>query len=222
VLVSGRNGRPARDFSGRLSFAWPTGCEPGAAELFPFGFGGSYASAPTGPAHPTVCALSQSDGSDGLAIYARGLQPGIGAFAGDTGLVNLAGSGPAFRASAFDVAAQEDARRLVWTGPASLQFRWPVRTFAPQGALSVRYQLDVAPAAPLRLKALGAATAINLRPTLTRGAGKGWQTMEVPLACLGTVDLPGIELASEGAITLDVTTIRIVPQAADTACDGPF
>lgn len=224
VLVARRDGRTARDFTGKLSFAWPAGCEPDAPTLFPFGFGGTYAAPPTVGAQAANCALSEADGSGAFTVYTRGLQPGIGAFAGDTGLVNLTGSGPGLRVTAFDVAAQEDARRIVWSGPAALQMRWPARAFAPQAALSVRYQLDAAPTAPLRLRGLGTGqgTTIDLQPTLARGAGKGWQTMEVPLACLKMADLAGIELASDAQLTIGVTSIAIVPQATDTDCNGPF
>ena len=123
-----------------------------------------------------------------------------------------------------DWTAQEDARRIVWSGPAALQMRWPARAFAPQAALSVRYQLDAAPTAPLRLRGLGTGqgTTIDLQPTLARGAGKGWQTMEVPLACLNISDLAGIELAGDAQLTIGVTSIAIVPQATDTDCNGPF
>jgi beta-glucosidase len=223
VLVSGRNGRPARDFTGKLSFAWPAGCEPGAAELFAFGFGGNYAAAPNVPSLGTTCALSQEDASGAYTVYNRGLQPGIGAFAGDTGLVNLTGNGPGLRASAFDVAAQEDARRITWSDPAALQLRWPSRAFPAAGALSIRYRVHEAPTAPVRLRSLASgSTVLDLQQTLARGAGKDWQGLEVPLACLGGPELSGIELASEGAFVFEVESIRIVPQATDTQCSGPF
>jgi len=224
VLVARRDRRSPRDFTGRLSFAWPVGCEPGAADLFPLGFGGSYAAVPTVPAHAAACALSQADGTDGFALYQRGLGAGIGAFAGDTGLVNLTGSGAGLRATAFDVAAQEDARRLTWSAPASLQLRFPSRPFPRQGALAITYRLHDAPTSALRLSALGAASRgpVDLQPTLARGAGKDWQTLEVPLACFTDGDIAGIELASAGNLMLEMTKVRIVPQATDTDCNGPF
>jgi beta-glucosidase len=50
VLFKGDDGKPARDFTGKLSFSWPReGCRPvnvgdaGYDPLFPFGFGLSYA-----------------------------------------------------------------------------------------------------------------------------------------------------------------------------------
>lgn len=224
VLVAGTNGRTARDFTGTLSFAWPAGCEPGADTLFPLGFGGSYAAKPTVPALATTCSLSGSSRGDGFPIYARGLQSGIWAFTGDTGLVNLVGSGPGFKASAFDIAAQEDARRLTWTAPASVQLRWDAHELPPTAALAMRLSVAKAPASGVSLKALGdkAKGSLDLTPTMKLVEGKGMRDIEIPLACIADGAIAGIELTSTGAFVLELESIGVVPKAAQMDCTGPF
>ncbi|WP_369026993.1 glycoside hydrolase family 3 N-terminal domain-containing protein [Qipengyuania sp. RANM35] len=224
VLVADRNGRTKRDFTGTLSFAWPAGCEPGAETLFPLGFGGSYTAKPTVPALATTCSLSGGSRGDGFAVYDRGLQSGIWAFTGDTGLVNLVGSGPGFKATAFDIAAQEDARRLTWTAPASLQLRWDAQELPQTAALTMRVSVAKAPASAITLKALGdkAKGPLDLTPTMKLVEGKGMRDVEIPLACIADGAISGVEIASAGAFVFELETIGVVPQAAQMDCTGPF
>ncbi|WP_341713445.1 glycoside hydrolase family 3 N-terminal domain-containing protein [Erythrobacter sp.] len=224
VLIAGKDGKTPRDFTGTLSFAWPSGCEPGASDLFPLGFGGSYAAKPAVPALATECSLSGIKSGDGLSIYDRGLQSGIWAFTGDTGLVNLVGAGPGFKSTAFDIGAQEDARRLQWSGPATLQLRWDALPFPETAALSMRVQVEHRPSGTVTLKALGAnaAGSRDLTSTFSLVEGKGMRELEVPLSCLATGDITGIEIASSDAFVFELDSIKVVPQAAQMDCTGPF
>jgi beta-glucosidase len=224
VLVAGKDGKSRRDFTGSLSFAWPAGCEPDAPTLFPLGFGGSYSAKPVVPALVTTCSLSGVQSGDGIAIFDRGMKTGFWGFAGDNGLVNLTGSSPNLRATAFDIAAQEDARRLTWTGPDALQIRWDPRHLPEAGAFKMRFRLDHAPTAPLHLKALGpnGTGPIDVTSTFKLAEGKGLREMEVPLACLAKGDISGLELASAGEFVFELDSIRIVPQATQMDCTGPF
>ena len=224
VLVAGADGRTRRDFTGKLSFAWPSACEPGADNLFPLGFGGSYTAKPAVPALITTCSLSGVSRGDGFSIYDRGLQSGIWAFTGDTGLVNLVGSGPGFKTSAFDINAQEDARRLTWTGPASVQLRWDAQELKETAALKMRFSVAKAPTGPITLSALGekAKGPIDLAPTMKLAEGKGMRDLEVPLSCIADGAISGIELASGAAFVFELETISVVPQAAQMDCTGPF
>lgn len=224
VLVAGSDGRSKRDFTGSLSFAWPAGCEPGADALFPLGFGGSYSAKPAVPALVTTCSLSGGSRGDGFSIYDRGLQSGVWAFTGDTGLVNLVGSGPGFKATAFDIAAQEDARRLSWSGPASVQLRWDPATLPDTAALKMRFSVDRAPKFPLGLAALGEGSkaTLDLTSTFKLAEGKGLREMEVPLACLTEGKIAGIELASAGTFVFELDSISVVKQATQMDCTGPF
>ena len=224
VLVAGADGRTKRDFTGSLSFAWPAGCEPGADTLFPLGFGGSYAAKPAVPALVTTCSLSGVSRGDGFSIYDRGLQSGIWAFTGDTGLVNLVGSGPDFKASAFDISAQEDARRLEWSAPATVQLRWDAAELPETAALKMRFSVANAPQSPLTLSALGEGSkdALDLTSTFKLAEGKGMREMEVPLACLVEGEIAGIELASAGTFVFELDSISVVKQATQMDCTGPF
>ena len=224
VLVAGRDGRARRDFTGMLSFAWPSGCEPGAPPLFPLGAGWSYAEAPVTPALRTDCPLASADVAGGLALYDRGLRTGIAASAGGTSLVNLVGSAPGIRITGFDVAAQEDARRIAFSAPASLRLNWDERAFAASAGIEMTVRVNARPAGSLVLTALGpqANAGVDLAPTFALMEGKDWRTLQVPLACLAKGATTGISLASEGAFVFEVQSIRIVPKITDTSCTGPF
>lgn len=224
VLVARANGTPARDFTGRLSFAWPTGCEPGADILFPLGFGGSYASAPQLPALNTLCSLGSADPEGGLTLYNRGLQGGISAMSSDNNLPNLVGSATGFRATAFDSNAQEDARRLEFTAPASVRFLFEAREFPEEAALTMRYRITAAPKQPVTLSALGgtSGTPIDLTPTLRLAAEKGWREMEVPLACLSKGAVSGLQLSATQAFMIELEVLQVKPKATQLDCVGPF
>ncbi len=220
VLVARKDGKAARDFIGRLSFAWPAGCAGDAADLFPLGFGGSYAAALVVPDLSGKCELS---GGDDLELFARGLRNGISASVGGAALPNLVGKNGNLTIAGFDVAAQEDARRLSWTGPATLSLRWPQRDLPRTGAVEIRYQAANSPQAPVRLSAAARnAKQIDLTSTLALAAGKGWRSMQIPLACLAPDEIAGIALESAGAFVFEVESIRIAGQAADQDCTGPF
>ena len=134
------------------------------------------------------------------------------------------GSGPGFKATAFDIAAQEDARRLTWTAPASLQLRWDAQELPQTAALKMRVSVANAPLAAITLKALGekAKASLDLTPTMKLVEGKGMRDIEVPLACISDGAIAGIELASAGAFVFELETISVVPQAAQMDCTGPF
>jgi hypothetical protein len=103
-----------------------------------------------------------------------------------------------------DRLAQEDARLLTWTAPASLVI--DVANARGQD-LIVDYQVDVAPAGPVRLGAR-----LDLTETLTIAAGKGWRQMRLPADCLGT----GPWAISAAAPTaLRISSLRLLPARTD-------
>ncbi len=224
VLVAGKSGKSPRDFTGRLSFAWPAACEPGGDTLFALGFGGSYTAPPSVPTLNTQCSLGSINPADGLVIFDKGLKPGIAAWSSDNGLANLLGSAPAFRITAFDATAQEDARRISFNGPAAMRFLWDAQAFPETAALAMRYQVAAHPSAMVTLSAIGenAGPGLDLASSFTLAEGKGWREMEVPLSCLAEGAVSGFSLASTAAFVFDVQSIRIVPQVADRDCTGPF
>ncbi|QNM81706.1 glycoside hydrolase family 3 C-terminal domain-containing protein [Sphingomonas sabuli] len=223
VLVSRRNGRPAREFSGTLSFAWPAGCEPGAATLFPLGFGGTYAQAPAVPALNTECALSKVSDEPGYVLFDRGLRQGVFATGGDTNLVDLAGAATNLNVTPFDIETQEDARRISWTGPMDLHFKVEPRDLPAGSALEMRYKVDNAPTAPVVLSAYcDGCEKVDLQSTFALAAGKGWRTSQVPLKCFATGKFPRLTIRSNGPFVLELQTLRIVPTSAQDTCTGPF
>lgn len=228
LLVAGADGRPRHDFSGRLSFTWPMGCGPGGETLFAYGAGWSYAAPPPRRQLDTRCDRLERSFADGLRLFQRGLAPKIRAEAGGSGpsagLPNLTGASPGgeLRASAFDRNAQEDARRLVWQGAASLRLSWPGGRLPVASSLVISLQASQRPASRLLLSASGAGKTIDLTSSLELAAGKGWRRIAVPLSCLGADDIKGMELRAEGPLAFDVDAIGIVPGAEPGDCQGPF
>jgi beta-glucosidase len=224
VLIGDAAGKPRYDFTGKLPFDWPAGCAPGAPALAPFGFGSSYAAPASIAALDQECALLNPDPSKGLAIFTRGLSQAVSASADGSGLTNLVGrsrSG-ALTVAAFDIAAQEDGRRVRWSAPADLAFKWNAMSLPATAGVTIRYRLDAIPTGTISLSAEGGERSIDLTSSFNLGAGKGWRTMQVPLACLGVGELSGITLASAAAFEFELETMAIVPQTTGQDCSGPF
>jgi beta-glucosidase len=224
VLVAGTNGQPRHDFTGKLPFDWPAGCAPGADTLAPFGFGGSYAAPPALPPTQTECALLNPDPSKGLTIFNRGLSPAVTVSTGGTTLANLVGRSrsSALAITAFDIAAQEDGRRIAWRAPADLVFAWNPIALPAAAGITIRYRLDAIPAGPITLSAPGAARSLDLTSSFNLGAGKGWRTMQGPLACLGIGEAAGMVLTSAAAFEFELESLALVPQTTGKDCSGPF
>jgi len=224
VLIGDASGAARHDFTGKLAFDWPVGCAPGAPALAPFGFGSSYTAPTPLPAFDTACDLLNPDPARGLAIFRRGLSQAVSAKADGTALTNLKGrsrSG-ALAIAAFDIKAQEDGRRLRWSAPASLALGWTPRSVTPGAGLTIRYRLDAIPKGTVRLAAEGGTASLDLTGSFNLGAGKGWRTMQVPLACLGVEDIAGITLASSAAFEFELESLALVPQTTGQECSGPF
>lgn len=224
VLIGDVGGAPRHDFTGKISFDWPAGCAPGAPVLAPFGFGSSYAAPAALPAFDTACDLLNPDPARGLAIFKRGLSQMVTAKADGTALANLKGrsrSG-ALNVAAFDIKAQEDGRRVRWTGAGSLAFGWAPRAVTPGAGLAIRYRLDAIPKDTIKLSADGSDIVLDLTSSFNLASGKGWRSMQVPLTCLGAEELAGITLTSSAAFEFELETIALVPQTTGQECRGPF
>ncbi|MFN4039439.1 MAG: glycoside hydrolase family 3 N-terminal domain-containing protein [Erythrobacter sp.] len=224
VLIADRAGQPRHDFTGKLAFDWPAGCAPGSPALAPFGFGSSYAAPASLPPFDDTCALLDPDPSKGLAIFTRGLSQAVAASADGAALGNLVGKSRsgALAVSAFDIAAQEDGRRLRWSAPAALSFAWNPISLPETAGLTVRYRLEGIPTGTITLTVNGADTRLDLTSSFNLGAGKGWRTMQVPLACLGVSELGGITIASDAAFEFELESLALVPQTTGQDCRGPF
>lgn len=209
VLAAKPNGEQAYDFTGKLSFSWPSDGRGAPIDAnsktgvqFPFGHGLTYGTAPV-----QLAALSEdagiempTDQFDGVLMARGAAKAPFGFFLGDSS--NWRTPAEAFLAESLgqsvgsrgvDYKAQEDARQLSWRGTgravASIQGQRHV-DFTPLGDvaelnLTLRYRLDQKADAPLFL-AMGCGDNCGGKVDITNRliAGKaGWQNLTVPLAC---------------------------------------
>ncbi|RPF71038.1 glycoside hydrolase family 3 protein [Aurantiacibacter spongiae] len=227
VLIGDAEGRARTDFSGRLPFAWPADCTAGASSLLGRGAGLSYADSPMQLDVATDCAeLSRGSGNT-LAIFERGLVRGVNAtaLAGGvrTDLPGLRGESAdgALSATGVDLNAQEDARGITFTVPASITFDFAdVGRVPPDAVLDLTYLVSDRPTGNVTLRAEG--RTVDLTSTLVRGQGKGVRTARVPLSCLGEGDIDAITLSADGPAQLVIAGMTLVSHTGETECTGPF
>lgn len=189
VLVAGRNGKPKRDFTGRLPFAWPSDARmPMAKPLFELGHGLSYASkGQFGPVNEDP-GVDISNRDAALAYMLRGKVPAPWRLVQDGSI----------SARAVDIGAQEDARQFVWSAPAALAIEGAAVNLTPQleagSSLLVDWRIDTLADGPLLLSLGGGE--FNMRAEIVRnGTGKAFQT-RIPLRCFKD---KGANLASVGS-----------------------
>ena len=217
VLIAGKDGRPANDFRGRLSFSWPKRIDqtvlnkrdPGYDPLFPIGYGLSYAAKTTlgklDETRPKVTAGDQN------ALFVRGRVAGGARF----------NSGGPVAQTRTDRGAQEDSLRLVWNGKgpgeAAIEQAKPIdltRESNGQLSLIMDYRVTAAPSGPVMLGM--ADTAKTATVPLTGALAKGdWTTVAVPLRCfadqgigMGAIVKPFV-VTTAGTLAMDVSSIRI-------------
>ena len=118
---------------------------------------------------------------------------------------------------------------LTWSDAAELRFGWPADRMAAfagpaSGEVVIHYTIDQAPqgAVTLRGHCTDCAKSVDLVPTLTAAAGRGWQTAHIPLACLGGVRIGGIDLAVARPLTMRVASIELRPGGQPKSCAGPM
>ncbi len=217
VLVAAANGKAPRDFTGRLSYAWPDDARaPMVKPLFPLGFGSSYAK----PAHlgrvnedPRMATAT----NDHLHSYmVRGKVPAPWRLVTD-GSVN---------ARAVDLSAQEDARQFTWNGPAAISIEGAAIDLAKEpaatSALAIEWRIDQRGPGKLRLGFAGgtldlAASLRSLPP------GSVTQT-RIPLRCftaagakLAAVGSP-LRIEADKGFAATIRTVRVEKVAADQRC----
>lgn len=217
VIVARPDGRTARDFTGRLAFAWPADARaPIAAPLFPLGYGLDYRRTTSlGPVNEDPrLDLAAIDAS--TVFFRRGQVPAPWFLASD-GVVT---------ARAVDLSAQEDARRFTWTGPGRISLEGPATDLSRQAgdgsALVLDWRIDQPGQGPVRLS-LGGGT-LDLAPMLQGTAARGVTETRIPLACfaaagadLGRVTAP-FRLAADTGFAVTVRTIRIETGGAGGSC----
>ncbi len=197
------------DFTGKLGFSWPKRAnqfvlnrgDAGYDPLFAYGYGLSYAK--PGRVDPLSEDSGLADLADGMpgnwfvrGKLAAGATLSLGA--GDTSTVAGVGAVATpngwLRASSIDRAAQEDARRFIWSGGgrASVVLALPApvdlaRETNGALALEIDARIDAMPKGPVEvvLFATGSVegAGIDISGALNDARGKGWQTLSIPLSC---------------------------------------
>ncbi len=217
VLVAGKNGRAKRDFTGRLSFAWPADARsPVATPLFQRGYGLTYAKS------ARVAALSEDPRMDlaaavdidHLIIAGRAAGPwsmNLGDAAGGRVVMGNSASslGGKIAMTAVDLSAQEDGRRFRWNGPASLSIDGAPGDFTRQLNNAFALRLDLAAYAvpgPVQLTFAGKTLDIS-RILRALPPGK-LATARIPLRCFAnagaTVSAVGTPLKIEAGAGTDL------------------
>lgn len=238
VIVGDSKGKARHNFSGKLSFSWPsdgTGTpinkDTDDGILFPYGYGLSYADA------GEWTMLSEDSGVDvsGSAFEGKIVTRGAAAapFAlwfGDssnsntpvTGLVSSS-LGGIVKTRGVDYKAQEDSREITWTGNGTFSVRsgQPLDISADTAgkSLSLTWRIDEAPSGDftIGLGCSGFCTSQVNTASLMAGLPSGeWGSTEIPLSCFveaglqaETISAPLI-LSSTGdaRISLHETTLR--------------
>lgn len=217
VLVAQKNGKAARDFTGRLPFAWPADAKsPVAKPLFPVGYGLDYSRAVTlarvnEKPNVVISPLDQA------AVYLRrGKIPAPWFLAIDGSISNRP----------IDLSAQEDAQQFIWNANGTLGINGPKidlsKALTSGSALSIEWRIDQAAAGPVLLS-LGEA-ALNISATINaKPAGSVLQT-KLPLRCfseagsnLNAVTSP-LKIEAPKGFTATIRNVSIIAGDGAAAC----
>ena len=237
VLVAGRNGRSARPFGGKLSFAWPsTAASPIVKPLFPVGYGLTYADRRS--LRPL---LSEAPGVDIAAALnvdryfqaGRALAPWTLTLADDGGarpVVGAMSASPAgaVEARSVDVVAQEDAKRLAWNGKGTgtVSIAGPAadlnRQLTGAFALAIDWRIDTAPGGSVTLSLGDRAVDVTDRiKALERGKVV---TTQVPLRCFAGLGADITKVGTPFALATDrpfaatLVRVRLEPITSADTC----
>jgi len=206
VIFKNAKGEINYDTTGRLSFSWPKRPDQVSlnvgdknyAPLFPYGFGLSYRDKDKLGDHLSEEGLKAEAVLDQLEFFNR--RPmgewklEIIGFQNDrVSMDSKSAKVSSVQITAVDRNVQEDARRVQWNGqgPGQVAFSVPDRkdftNYAKaNSALVFEIKVDATPSKTTFLR-LGCgsycASDINVTEKLKSFAGKGWQTVTVPLGC---------------------------------------
>ena len=254
VLLRGADGSVQHDVKGKLSFSWPRTAtqyannvgQKGYAPLFAFGFGLTYKDNGDLAALPEVSGVTGNEGAAGV-FFARG-DAGAGMalrLEGSTGQgvtvtkVPESLEGGLLAVTGVDHLAQEDGRRLAWTGRGeaivALQSHTPLdlqRESNGDLMLLTTLRVDATPRGEAWLSVgcgTGCSARVALGPTLATLPVGQWTRVGVPLKCLaaagadvGKLDRPW-SIGTSGVMTLSVSRVALgaLNEAeATVACPG--
>ncbi len=229
------------DFKGKLPFSWPADARGAPLNvgdvrykpLYPFGYGLRLADRSPARALPEGPGIIVEQPLTG-PIFARGRATGTrllqidGANDSPQAISGAADNG-AIAVHPVDRDAQEDAREIVWSGRSrgTLIVANPRATDLSSAgplALTLDLRVDQAPTGPAMLELRcgpGCTARLDIALRLAAIAGRGWQTLSIPLACLPGARLTSVTtpfaLASSGAMRLTLSSIALTP-AKDPTC----
>ncbi|WP_448130154.1 glycoside hydrolase family 3 N-terminal domain-containing protein [Stenotrophomonas rhizophila] len=254
VLLRRPDGSVQHDFKGTLSFSWPRTATQYANNvgqkdydpLFAFGFGLTYADNGDLAALPEASGVTGNEGAIGV-FFARG-DAGSGMalrLEGSTGQgvtvtqVPESLEGDLLKVTGVDHLAQEDGRRLAWSGKGeaivALQSHTPLdlqRESNGDLMLLTTMRVDAAPRGEAWLSVgcgTGCSARVALGPALAKLPVGQWTRVGVPLKCLaaagaevGKLDRPW-SIGTAGVMTLSVSRVALgaLNEAEATiACPG--
>ena len=200
LLVAGKDTKPW-EFTGRLSYSWPKSVcqtplnvgDPAYAPLFAYGYGlGRGERSDLGQLDATYpaggCGTSDTYpvyGPADRASFPLRIRSGTNVQALGADL-NETTRLPGIRVATAQIKAQQDAKLVTWTGPATFEAhgRKPLAlpaALADHGLLRFDTIVQAAPAGKVSI-AVGSA-ALDATRLFTRLANKGAQSVAIPLAC---------------------------------------
>jgi beta-glucosidase len=249
VLFRNASGKVNLDFRGKLSFSWPkSACQSplnvgdaGYDPLFKYGYGLNYSSKTSVPqldiSYPeggcgkslAVPVYNPTDRSTyGLYVISGGQRIALGAD------LNAVFDLPTVKVETAQINTQQDAKRLTWTGPAKLEAQARKAIKLPAFASSDgALQFDaIVTAAPQGKVLIGMETVeLDASAVLRPLAGKGKQTVKIPLSCFAAKGLPlaafstPFSVAADAPFAATFANIQIVGGAAkdkDALACGDF
>ncbi|KQN39770.1 1,4-beta-D-glucan glucohydrolase [Sphingomonas sp. Leaf407] len=229
VLFRQKNGQVRRDFTGKLSFAWPATADATGPTLFPLGYGLSGAARSSVPVLSEDPRVTETDSGGvfmdkGLPATSWSLSVGGAGTGGNTRITTVPAQsgGGRVKVSATDHGVQEGARRfeIDGSGPAEIELRTqsPVdltRQTNGDVMLLATMRVDAAPAQPVKLgiRTGAGGNDVSLGKLELLPVGE-WKTIGVPLKCfagnvnMATVDAPFV-LSTTGRMTVSIARVAL-------------
>lgn len=217
VLVAGPKGKPRRDFTGRLPFAWPADARaPISTPLFPLGYGLSYAKKGKLGVVNEDPRVDLSSSSHSMHFVVRGKSPA-------PWRLDIDG---AVSARPVDLSAQEDARQFSWNRDGGFAIYGPAVDYTQQhsegASLTIEWRIDQRAVGPIHLS-IGEASLDIGNITDEKPVGTLLQT-QIPLRCFGAagaklnaVSAP-FRIAAPKGFVATIRSIRIETAKDNIAC----
>ncbi|MES3152350.1 glycoside hydrolase family 3 protein [Sphingomonas faeni] len=227
VLIGTPDGKPRKDFTGRLSYSWPKTAgqfvlnqgQPNYDPLFALGYGLSYAKGGSVPKLGEVSGVDSSLANTSL-FYSRGKVPPPFALTADPGIAQAAVDGPQ---------TQEGALSLSWpkARAGTVKIAGPTLDLSRETnadlLLQVTYRVTQPATAPVTL-ALGTGGRGVDVTSLFKTAGTDWKTVRITLKCFRSHGADMTKVAAPFAMTttgplgIALADLRIATDPAGSVC----